>query len=292
MKHLPVPFAAGLLLLITSPSPAAWLAKADFSACGHGMPPSGVESFATQSECQARIAAVQPGMACGRYWCEDSGGGDAAGGGADASLQQATSKALAEGLVHGDSQTFGVGLLGLGAMALLNGGDSGPSPAEIQAQQEAQRQRQARLEAERAAAAERKRRFDADKADALQDIKGGGDAASGGDDDDGLKDLKDAPNDPPRKKVKIIHLKPTQDPLHQPPLPGDSTKADLFDNWDDAKACGGTAGLDKASGKVACCAEGFPYFCGGRCYREDALDSMRVPCDSALTTSKQDLGLK
>lgn len=259
------------LLLLSSVSHADWIGKADRSAC-----PSqyisvthSEEHYASESACRAGIAEAQDSehLACARYWCESGDGEAATGGGStDSALINTSSRAVAEGLVNGDAGTFGVGLAGMGVAALF-AAPSGPSPAQVAAQ------RQAAHEADvRAAEAEaaRKRQFEAEKQEAMDD----------------MKDLKDAPNSPPKKKVKIIHLKPTEDILHRQPLPGDSTAATLFPSWEAAEACGGTAGLDKASGMVACCVGGFPYYCSGRCYKEAALDNMRIPCGSTLTTIK------
>jgi hypothetical protein len=208
----------------------------------------------------------------------DGDAGGASGAGADSSLQDATSKALSYGLVHGDAQTFGMGLLGLGAMAVNSAGQHS-GEADAAAQQRAQEQQ---AEAARQAEAA-KQRFEADKAETLGELKGGGEPETGlkGEDDDGLKDAPAAK--PKKKKWKPPHLKKVPNPLEKEPRPEDFTGGQRFDTWEEAKACGGLA-AQGSDGKIACCPEGYPYFCGEQCYTEAAFDDFRVPCASTLRT--------
>jgi hypothetical protein len=273
-----------LFACLASPAAASWTGKADFSGCpaGHGLPAGGQESYASQSACEAGIADAKRSLYCGRYWCEEDGAASSGGGGGD-DLTQATSKALASGLVNGDSQTFGVGLMGLGAMAILNSGSSQPSAEDVAAQQEAARQRQAAMEAAAAAEAARKKKFEDDKQAALSDMKGGG-----GDDAhwDDMKDLKDQCC-AGSKKVPIIRLKKFDDPLHKDPLPGDSEKFDVLDDWAAAGAYPGTTAMDHESGHIVGCPQGFPYYCGQHCYTEAAFGGHRIPCThGVLKTTK------
>lgn len=99
-------------------------------------------------------------------------------------------------------------------MALLDSANSGPSPADLEAQRQAEFNRQARLRAAQEAEAARKRKFDAEKQEAIADMKGGAeDAAAVQADDFDLKgddsnDLKDAPHDlPGEKNFPHPHLK-------------------------------------------------------------------------------------
>jgi hypothetical protein len=280
-RRFPLLLAAGLAC--STAAQATWTARSDYSACPAIEGLDGRQaSYATQSECEAEIADAKRHIYCGVYTCTEDGGSGAAAGGDD--LTHLSTKALAEGMVHGDAQTFGMGLMGLSAEALLSG-SSGPSPEQIAAQQEAERQRQAQIEAEAAAEAARKKKFEDEKQEAFGEMK---DGAGTGFDSGDVKPLNDALNDnpSPKKKVKIIHLKPTENPLERQPLAGDSNKSDVLDGWEAAKNYPGTAALDKESGKVVGCPGGFPYYCGGKCYSEAALDGMRVPCSSALTTIK------
>jgi hypothetical protein len=283
MKKLRFSLLLAAGLACSTVAQATWTARSDYSACPAIEGLTGRQAtYASQSDCEAEIADAKRHIYCGVYTCTEDGSGASAAGGDD--LTHLSTKALAEGMVHGDAQTFGMGLMGLSAEALLSG-SSGPSPEQIAAQQEAERQRQAQIEAAAAAEAARKKKFEDDKQEALGEMKG--DGGTGFDADD-MKDLKDGPNDnpPPKKKVKIIHLKPVENPLDRQPLPGDFTASHDLDGWEAAKDYAGTAALDKQTGKVVGCPGGFPYYCGGQCYSESALDGLRVPCSSALTTIK------
>lgn len=287
----------GLGVLLSAPANAAWTAKGDFSTCPRKYIPETQGTGGTyqdRSECEAEIAkvAASQSLSCAHYYCQEGGGGGASSTSSDTSLNDATSRALAEGLVHGDSQTFGMGLMGLGVMALTSG-SSGPSAADLEAQRRAQEaQRQQLLEAQRAEAA-RKKKFEEDKDEALGDLKdNGAEAAVQADDPFDLKDgeLKDGPNDPvpPKKKKPFphLHLKPVDDPLHKTPLAGDAVPIQHhFNTWEEAKGFDGLTALDNSSGKIVGCPKGFPYVCSGQCYREAALNDFRIPCDSTLRTS-------
>lgn len=279
---------SALLVFAALPAllPAGWYT--DCLSCeAHLGGNSKIGPFDTKSECdsarQVNLDAHYPYREC-----YEEGGGSSAGGGSDSSLQDATSRALAQGLVNGDSQTFGVGLMGLGAMALMSGGSSQPSAADLAQQRQAELNRQAQVRAAEAAAAERKRRFEADKQETLSDLKGQDAAldpkAFGLDGED---DLKDAVASKKTNKNWKIRLKPAPNPLKKPEKTGDSVGVTaLFDTWEEASACDGLSART-GSGRIACCQEGYPYFCNGKCYKEAALDDMRIPCASALMTSRQ-----
>lgn len=245
------------------------------------------------ADCQASIPANNGNVACVQYTCLDNG--SSSGTASDGSLADNSAKAITEGIVNGDEQSVGAGLLGLGVMGLLSGMSSSqqPSQAEIQAQQqrqeqqqeEAAREAQARQQAaEQAAqeAAQKAAEFQAEKQNARAEMKGDGTDVP--DDDD---DLKDAQGDgqPP-----IPHLVPLpNDPLHPHSKPGDTRTPRFFDSWDEAKAACGpnqTEALDHETGKVVACPSGFPFYANGKCYSDDAFNSLRVP-DSVLKTDHQ-----
>lgn len=280
-------FLCLILLFLPLSARAGWYT--DCKQCeAHLGGDSRMGPFATQSACEdaRQLNHSFPYRACFQE------GGDDTQTSSDSSLQDATSRALAHGLVNGDSQTFGVGLLGLGAMAILNGGNSQPSAADLEAQRQQELQRQANLRAAAAAAEERRRRFEAGKQEALGELKGSDAAVASVDDglkgDDEMKDACCASRKKGKKKWSPPHLKAVGDPLHKQPIPGDAVGVlQYFDTWAEADACGGLAAMDHSKGKIVCCPEGYPYYCSGKCYREAALDDFRIPCDDTLRTDKQ-----
>lgn len=251
---------------------------------------SKVGPFATKSECQKWLATKldnYPYREC--YGSDDASASSGSSG--DTSLQDSTNRALGYGLAHGDSEMFGLGLMGLGTQALL-AGSQGPSPEQVEAQRRANQEAADRYQAEQAA---KRRKFEAEKSEALGDLKGV-DAKSSdlGLHGDGTDELKDAPNDDlkdiptrPKKKWKPPRLKPVANPLHKEALPEDLTGGTVFNTREAAKAFAqannGTIGKED-SGKFTWCPDGYPYSCSGHCYTEAAMNDFRIPCDSTLKT--------
>lgn len=127
------------------------LARADFTitvdstACaavdgGLGGDVHTTGDYATEADCEAALPAAG---SCIVYSCSGSGSTGASGAPAD-SVEQATTNALAHGIVSGNSMELGTGIMGLGAMALMAGLDAPPTPL-TPAQIEAQREQQQRL---------------------------------------------------------------------------------------------------------------------------------------------------
>lgn len=277
------PFSALVQSLVLAAGLAfsAGLAAHWFSDCMQcevhfGAGTSKIGPFDSEDECQKWRQKSLDNNFPYRPCYSDGDDGTAASPAADASLQESTSKALSYGLVHGDAQTFGIGLLGLGAMAMDSAGKQGDANAAAARREAEQRRQQQAREAQAS-----RERFEADKTETLGELKGGdGDGGLKGADEDGLKDV---PASKPKKKWKPPHLKAVANPLEKEARPEDFTGGQRFDTWEEAKACGGLA-AQGSDGKIACCPQGYPYFCGGQCYTEAAFDDFRVPCASTLRT--------
>ena len=249
---------------------------------------SKIGPFSSKDECQSWIQAKLSTYPYRECYSEGGDSDEGAAASSGSSLQDSTTKALSYGIAHGDSETFGMGLLGLGTMAVLNSGNSGPSAAELAARRRADQERAAEYAA---AQALKQKKFDQDKSEMLDDLdshsRGQATNESTANDQDELKDVPLSPR--PNKKWKAPHLKPVANPLQKATLPEDIGSENLFETWDQAKAFaranGGTIARE-GSGKIAWCGEGFPYHCSGRCYSEAALDDFRIPCSSTLKTTK------
>jgi len=166
--------ALGILVMafIATVSPfdasADYMAKADFSRCPRKYLPhtSAQEGpFPTLSQCNAYVAQASRGnnLSCARYSCDVVGGGastGSSGSGLDGSLQQQSVSNFVEGAMSGNSQQMGLGLLGMGLGAMMQGGDEASTRERQQRQQEleAARQREAmeraKIEAEQARVAQ------------------------------------------------------------------------------------------------------------------------------------------
>src|SRR5665213_1245824 len=124
---------------------AVWTGSSSYSNCPQQyVSGAGQENFNTQADCEAKCAQFRACCACAVCTCTESGGGgdSSASGG---SVEQITSEALAKGIVNGNSMELGTGLMGLGAMAILNSASSPPTQAQIEQQRiEAQRREEKR----------------------------------------------------------------------------------------------------------------------------------------------------
>jgi hypothetical protein len=260
---------------------ADYTAKADYGGCSHGEARGTYTegSFSSKSACESFIK--QQGLAyCVKAWCEDRSSGSTSSSGS--SLESATTNALAHGLAYGDAQTLGAGIVGLGVMSMSSGGKKNvPSPQQLQQEENA---RLARAEEARRAEAERQARFNEKRNDLVSGLKG---------DEAGLRsnrfdfsDLKEDDEDQP--KPKYPRLKKMENPLRKEPLPEDSVGIlQLFDDWEDAADCTGTTARAQDSRKIVCCPPGYPNICGGKCYKEAALQDHRIPCDDVRVSTKR-----
>ena len=172
-----------LMMGVTAPSFADWVAHADFSSCPRKYYPntSGQEGgFASESACQARVAQAKQGdrAVCIRYSCRESGGGSSGAASTGNALDDAYSRAMAAS--QNSNQMMQASGMYLGAK-ILEEAMKGPTP-EQQAAAEAQRQYQAEQARLQAIEAEnRKNQLLAE----MQDVEGSGDLQLMTGDDDG-----------------------------------------------------------------------------------------------------------
>ena len=140
MKH----YLILVICLVPMGLPAAWYSNCP--ACEAHLGGTSHGPFDTQSACeQARQQELNQNFPF--VPCTSDGSGSSSSAGVGGSLQQDTAEALTKGIVNNNAQEFGVGLAGLGAMAVINGlsQPSGPDPEQIRQQQilaEQQRQRE------------------------------------------------------------------------------------------------------------------------------------------------------
>ncbi len=150
-----------LTLICLAPSAfGAWVATADFSSCPRKYisQTSGREgNFATESECNARIASVKSSspLACARYSCVNEGGtapGASGSGSAEPGheLDQHIQNAISAGINGKISPGDAAGLVGLGLIGNALLAPSVPLTPEQQAAQ-AEAQRQSAIRAQEAA---------------------------------------------------------------------------------------------------------------------------------------------
>jgi hypothetical protein len=119
----------------------------DMNHCGGNTSGVNTAPCSSPADCESQIAqAKQTQPACFVYTYNCAGASGAGDAGAPSSIQDATANALAHGMVNGNAQELGTGLLGLGVMAILGGLDSGPAQPTA-AQLEAQREAEAAAEA-------------------------------------------------------------------------------------------------------------------------------------------------
>ena len=296
-------------LAFASSLPAAWYGEGDFTTCPRQYIPKEhgeSEPFNTRSECEEEIAKVQSQttMACAVYTCVEKGGdsgSSGASGNSTTDLQDASSRAIADGIVNGHADNLGLGLMGLALGSAL----SGPSPEQVAAQRRAEqqaelnRQRQAR----EAQAAYEKQQRDY-KEENWRDIKGMKGMATGEMEPlspEEQSELKDGgnkgtptPTPRPKKPVPIIKLQARPNPLEKAGLPEDVVDGTEFASFRAAnQACPNcSTATNVRTGMVASCPPGFPYYCNDHCYSEAALNDFRIPCSSKLRTSIQGDELK
>ena len=143
-------FALGLGLLLCwdmSAEAGQWCVTMSCPACAaHGFRSSGRECFSSKEACESRVAQVRSSGPTGASYsaCTEEGG--SAGSGSSGDLLTDSSRNLVQGMMNGNAQQMGIGMMGIGAAALIQGMQ--PDPA-------AEARRRA---AEAARAAEQKRR--------------------------------------------------------------------------------------------------------------------------------------
>jgi len=116
-------------------------------ACAaHGFRSSGRECFGSKEACETRVAEVKSTGSTGASYspCTEEGGGASSGSSGD--LITDSSRNLVQGMMNGNAQQMGIGMMGIGAAALIQGLQGDPA---------ADARRRA---AEAARAAEQKRR--------------------------------------------------------------------------------------------------------------------------------------
>jgi hypothetical protein len=157
-----------------------YMAHADFSACpSQYVSGSGQDGpFDSESECQSYIDSVNQ-LACAVYTCDPVGGGSSGGSESDSSSAPPTAQGLihestknfVQGMMNGNGQQEGIGLMGITAGMLLQGSQSNPQQEAQQRAQEA-----ARVAEEKRQAEERAKQRELIKEQLLGEAPSGGDS--------------------------------------------------------------------------------------------------------------------
>ena len=158
----------GLMVLTSGAAWAVWCGTSECSSCGsHGWSKREECRFDSQSACNSEIDRIRREMqvAAAVYTCYEKGTDSSTYGNAD--LISKSTEGVVRGITSGDAALTGMGLLGIGTAALVQGMQSDPAADTQRAQEAAQAAAQQRQAEDQRRAEEQARKQDEERKDRL-----------------------------------------------------------------------------------------------------------------------------